>query len=130
MLKNHQFCFDLTDLFGTFVKQLQLIRLELVLSTVDRLQQEISVVSAVLDHRHTFVGREKHLLPKSAVFGKNGVFLLHQFLMKLGCFVLRARFHCHKGCNFRLFVSIIFLVVFACATGSKAEYQQECGQYG
>ena len=67
---------------------------------------------------------------KSAVFGKNGVFLLHQFLMKLGCFVPRARFHCHKSCNFSLFVSVIFLVVFAGAAGSKAEYQQEGGQYG
>ena len=130
MLKNRQLSFDLTDLFGTFFKQLQLICLELVLGAVDRFKQEVAVVSAVLDHRRAFIGREKHLLPKSAVIGKNGVFLIHQFLMKLGCFVLRARVRRHKSCNFSLFVSVIFLIVFARAAGSKAEYQNKCGQYG
>ena len=128
MLKNRQLSFDLPNQLRAFVKQLQLIRFELVLGAFNRFEQEVPVIAAVLNHGRVFIGREKDLFPQGAILGQNRIFLLHQLLMQLRRLVRRGRLRRHKGCNFSLFAAVVFLAILARAAGGKTEYQQRRGQ--
>ena len=119
--------FYLAYLFGTFFKQLQFVCLELILCSFDRLEQEVAVVAAVLNHGRTLVRRHKHLFPKSTVLGQNCRLLCHQLLMQFCCFIHGFRLRCYQRGDFAFPVSVVFLSVSGCVTCNKAEYQQyEC----
>ena len=126
MLKNRQLSFDFPNQLRAFVKQLQLVRLELVLGAFNRFEQEVPVIAAVLNHGRVFIGREKDLFPQGAVLGQNR--MLHQLLMQLRRLVRCGRLRRNKGCNFSLFAAVVFLAILARAAGGKTEHQQRRGQ--
>ena len=83
-LNGGQGALDLPDLLASLAQQLQLVGGKLVLGGLNGVQQEITVVLAVLLHGHALVGRQEHLLPKGLVFHQNGILLVHQGLVHSG----------------------------------------------
>ena len=119
-LNGGQGALDLPDLLAALAQELQLVGGKLVLGGFNGVQQEITVVLAVLLHGHALVGRHEHLLPKGLVFHQNGVLLVHQSLVHSG------RLLGVLG----LAVGRCHVVVALFAAGGQGQHQQCCQQQG
>ena len=113
----------LLDLFGTGLERLELVGREAVLRALDRGEQEVAVVRAVLDHGAVFVGRQKHLVPEVGVCGENVVFLLHELLIELGRFVGAVRLGRDQGRDVGAAVRLV--LAFALRARRETEHHRE-----
>ena len=123
LLEDGELALDLLDLLGAGLERLELIGREAVLRALNRGEQEVAVVRAVLDHGAVFVGRQKHLVPELGVCGENVVFLLHELLIELGCFVGAVRLGRDQGCD--VGAAVRFVLAFARRARREAEHHRE-----
>ena len=106
------------------LERLQFLGRELVFGALDRVEEEVAVVLAVLDHRHVLVGCQKHFFPQLRVAGEDLVLLLHELLVQLGCLLGVLRLRCQQSRDIGVAACRGCLAILRSRTGCKAKRQK------